>query len=308
VVKPSQPAPADVAAILRNLDPGLRLTRCWEMLGGISAAITGIEAQRPGGKQELLVLRQYGSLDVAGNPRIGTTECQLMASMHRCGLPAPRPLLVDESGTILPGPCLLTEFARGSPLTGRPAPAGFSGQLAALLARIHSSGIAPSDIAFLPDMRDVAARRLSRTPARPPDRELSEPTIRAALAANWPPAQVNRSVVLHGDYWPGNTLWLDGRLAAIVDWENAAFGDPLADLGNVRMEMAMLFGAAAKEDLTSQYRGLMPDVDVSALPHWDLYAALRSAGTVTDWGLSPSDLARVRAGHAESVQSALRHF
>lgn len=68
--------------------------------------------------------------------------------------------------------------------------------------------------------------------------------------------------------------------------------------------MAMLFGTAAQEDLTSQYRALMPDLDESALPHWDLYAALRPAGTVTGWGLSPSELARARAGHAEFVQSA----
>jgi aminoglycoside phosphotransferase (APT) family kinase protein len=293
--------------MLRNLDPDLRLTRGWEMLGGVSAAITGIEAERPGGERELIVLRQYGSLDVAANPRIATTEYQLLASMGRCGVPAPRPLLADESATILPGPCLLVEFAHGSPLTGPPAPPACASQLGALLARIHRSGLARSDIACLPDMRSVAQRRLSRTRAHP-DHELSEPAIRAALAANWPPAQVNRSVVLHGDYWPGNTLWLDGRLAAILDWENAAFGDPLADLGNARVELAMLFGAVAKDELTSQYRALLPDLDVSALPHWDLYAALRPVGTVTDWGLSPSELARVRAGHAEFVQSALRRL
>jgi aminoglycoside phosphotransferase (APT) family kinase protein len=277
------------------------------MPGGVSAAITGIEAERAGGGRELLVLRQHGSLDVAANPRIATTEYQLLDSMRRRGVPAPRPLLADESGTILPGPCLLAEFAPGAPLTGPPAPPGFAGQLGALLARVHGSGIEPRDIAFLPDMRDVALDRLGKTRARP-DYELNEPAVRAALAASWPPAQVNRPVVLHGDYWPGNTLWLDGRLAAIIDWENAASGDPLADLGNARMEMAMLFGTAAKEDLTRRYRALMPDLDASALPHWDLYAALRPAGTVTGWGLSPPELARVRAGHAEFVQSTLRRL
>jgi hypothetical protein len=40
-------------------------------------------------------------------------------------------------------------------------------------------------------------------------------------------------------------------------------GDPLADLGNARMEMAMLFGTAAQEDLTSQYRALMPDLSAA---------------------------------------------
>lgn len=274
------------------------------MRGGVAAAITGIQAKRPGGSFELVVLRQYGSVDVAANPRIATTEYQLLASMHRCGLPVPRPLLSDESGAILPGPWLLVEFAEGSPLTRPPVPDGFAAQLGALLARIHRSGITLADIAFLPDMRHVARQRLWRTRARP-DHELSEPVIRAALAASWPPAQLNRSVVLHGDYWPGNTLWLDGRVTAIVDWENAAFGDPLADLGNARMEMAMLTGATAVQELTSRYLASMPGLDESALPGWDLYAALRPAGTVTTWGLPPAELARVRAGHAEFVRSAL---
>lgn len=305
MAKPPQPAPAAVAAALRALDPRLRPLRCWEMPGGVSAAITGIEAGRPGGPRELLVLRQYGSADVAANPRIATTEYQLLDGMRRRGVPAPRPLLADESGTVLPGPCLLAEFAPGSPLTGPPGPPGFAGQLGALLARVHRSGVAPGEIAFLPDMREVAVRRLGRARARP-DHELSEPAVRAALAASWPPAQVNRPVVLHGDYWPGNTLWRGGRLTAVIDWENAASGDPLADLGNARMEMAMLFGAAAQEELTSRYRALMPGLDVSALPHWDLYAALRPAGAVTGWGLSRAELARVRAGHTEFVRSALR--
>ena len=34
-----------------------------------------------------------------------------------------------------------------------------------------------------------------------------------------PPVQVNRPVLLHGDFWPGNILWRDGRLVAVIDWE-----------------------------------------------------------------------------------------
>ena len=32
--------------------------------------------------------------------------------------------------------------------------------------------------------------------------------------------------LLHGDYWPGNVLWQQGRLAAVLDWEDAALGGP----------------------------------------------------------------------------------
>lgn len=308
VAKPPQPAPAAVGAILRKLAPDLRLVRCWEMTGGIAAAITGIEAERPGGQRDRLVLRQYGTTDVAANPQIATTEYRLLASLHRAGLPVPKPFLADESGTILPGPCLLVEFADGAPVIAAPAPAGFASQLAATLARVHRSGITPAEVGLLPGMRDAASRRMARRFRACPDHTLSEPAIRAALAANWPPAQANRPVLLHGDYWPGNVLWLDGQITAVIDWENAAFGDPLADLGNARMEMAMLFGATAEEDLTAQYRARMPSLDVSALPFWDLLAALRPAGTVTDWGLEPAELARVRAGHRRFTLAALRQL
>ncbi len=284
------------------------MLRCWEITGGTAAAITGIEAERPGAHRERLVLRQYGSADVASNPRIATTEYRLLTSLHRTGLPVPQPFLADESGTIVPGPCLLAEFADGAPVTAAPVPPGFTRQLAAMLARVHRSGITPTEVGFLPDMREAASRRLERQSVADPDHALSEPAIRAALAANWPPAQVNRSVLLHGDYWPGNTLWLDGRLAAVIDWEDAAFGDPLADLGNARLELTMLFGAVAAEDFTSGYSASMPGLDVTALPWWDLYAALRPAGKLAGWGLPQAELDRFRAGHREFTKSALRHL
>jgi len=82
------------------------------------------------------------------------------------------------------------------------------------------------------------------------DESISEAAVRAALAGNWPPPQVNEPVILHGDYWPGNTLWRDGRLG-VIDWEDAACGDPLADLGNARLEILMHCGDAAKDGFTS---------------------------------------------------------
>ncbi len=303
--KPPQPAPAAVGALLRNLGPDLRLVRCWELTGGTAAAITGIDAQWPDGQRERLVLRQYGSVDVAANPHIASTEYRLLASLRRAGLPVPQPLLADESGTIMPGPCLLVEFADGAPLTAAPVPAGYTRQLAGMLTRVHRSGLTPAEVGVLPRMRDAAAERLERRSLADPDRALSEPAIRAALAANWPPGQANHSVLLHGDYWPGNTLWLDGQLAVVIDWEDAAFGDPMADVGNARLELTMLFGAAVADDFTREYSALMPGLDVTALPWWDLYAALRPAGKMAGWGLPPAELDRLRAGHREFTKSAL---
>ncbi len=205
-------------------------------------------------------------------------------------------------------PCLVIEFVDGEAVTdpsqlNQPL-TDFAGQLAAALARLHAAEFTLVDAPYLADIAGVAARKVAAWPTTV-DESLSEAAIRTALARIWPPPQSNRSVLLHGDYWPGNTLWRDGTLVSVVDWEDAVLGDPLADVGNTRMEIGMLFGAAAASDFTRAYRALMPDVDMTALPHWDLYASLRHAGRMGEWGLLPADLARLQAGHREFTGAAL---
>jgi phosphotransferase family enzyme len=44
----------------------------------------------------------------------------------------------------------------------------------------------------------------------------------AAVAATWP--DDGRPGLVHGDLWHGNTLWDDGRLTAVLDWDCAGVG------------------------------------------------------------------------------------
>ena len=46
------------------------------------------------------------------------------------------------------------------------------------------------------------------------------------------------ATIVHGDFRLGNTIYAPGapaRLAAVLDWEMATIGDPLADLGYLCM-------------------------------------------------------------------------
>ncbi|HEX6386312.1 MAG TPA: phosphotransferase, partial [Anaerolineae bacterium] len=79
---------------------------------------------------------------------------------------------------------------------------------------------------------------------------------------------------LHGDFWPGNTLWQDGRLVAVIDWEDAKLGDPLVDLAISRLDIVWIFGIKAMNSFTDYYQSMMA-IDYSNLPYWDLCAALR---------------------------------
>jgi aminoglycoside phosphotransferase (APT) family kinase protein len=290
--------------VLRRVDPKLRLVSSRNLLGGVSAQVTALMAVSSAGLAANFVLRQYGARDRQRDPQIAAHEYHLLSLLHTAGLRVPRPVLADQSGTILPGPYLVIEYVDGDAVIDparAPLPeAAVISELATELARIHDAAVPLGDLPYLTDMTCYAARRIRDWPAVPDD-SLSEPAVRAALDRIWPPPVVNQPVLLHGDFWPGNTLWRDGALVAVIDWEDAGTGDPVADVSNARMEICIGYGAAAATEFARQYRTLRPAVDLSTLPHWDLYAALRHAGQMGSWGLPPAELARLQSGHREFV-------
>jgi aminoglycoside phosphotransferase (APT) family kinase protein len=152
-------------------------------------------------------------------------------------VPAPRPLLLDEDGTILGAPGIVTGFVEGHHVIAPGGDHSWATRLAATLVDIHAvecdaardqlldangealyflrSGTVPNDMVGHPDgarvwhaVRDAA---MSLVPVGPS--------------------------LVHIDYWPGNILWQDGEIAAVVDWEEAACGDPAIDVAYMRMDM-----------------------------------------------------------------------
>ena len=91
-------------------------------------------------------------------------------------------------------------------------------------------------------------------------------------------------MLLHGDFWPGNILWRDGQIVGVIDWEDAALGDPLADIANSRLELLWAFGVEAMQRFTDHYQSLA-GIDFANLPYWELYAALRRISQIAEWGL-----------------------
>jgi aminoglycoside phosphotransferase (APT) family kinase protein len=208
----------------------------------------------------------------------------------------------------MPVPCLIIEYIDGSPRTepGQlTAPlTEFTRQLAGVLAQLHAAAFTLADAPYLADIRAVAARRVETCPTVP-DEALSEPAVRTELARIWPPPLLNQPVLLHGDFWPGNALWRDSSLVGVVDWEDAVLGDPLHDVANARMELCMAFGISAAREFARQYCEFRPAADMTALRHWDLYASLRHAGRMSEWGMPPGDRRRLETGHQEFVAAAL---
>ena len=107
----------------------------------------------------------------------------------------------------------------------------------------------------------------------------------AAVAATRP--DDGRPGLVHGDLWHGNTLWEDGRLTAVLDWDCAGVGPPGIDLGSLRCDAAWCHGVEAAEHIL---RGWEAEAGrpASDVPYWDAVAALASP---PDMGWFPVSMA-----------------
>ncbi|MBA2680337.1 MAG: phosphotransferase [Ktedonobacteraceae bacterium] len=292
--------------VVQKIDPGSRLLRTWNLTGGVSAQVTGLGIESSDGQMQKMIVRQHGELDLKHNPYIAADEFNLLHLLRARGLAVPTPYYLDQSGEIFSTPYVIIEYVEGRSefdLAGVP---GLIPQLATHLCKIHQLDCSNLDLPFLPQQEQRYAMMLRERPVKV-DESLDEGHIRDNLEAVWPFPQLNPSVLLHGDFWPGNILWRDGQLIAVIDWEDAALGDPLADLANSRLEILWAFGIDAMQHFTHQYQS-MSTFDFTTLPYWDLCAALRPAGKLSEWGLDANLEQTMRERHRWFVTQAFREL
>lgn len=282
------------ALVAQRCIPDGRLIRYWPLTGGISAETTALLVAHPGGGEERLVVRRHGAIDLAANPRIAATEYRLLQLLQAEGIPVPRPRLLDESCAILPSPYVVIEYIDGSPDDAPQDDDALIDRMAAQLAAIHRLTPLCHDLSFLPDQAATVIRRLQEGSADGPD-WFPAARIRASLLAAWPLRHSDPPTLLHGDFWAGNLLWRAGQLMAVIDWEDAKVGDPLADLAKARLELLWFHGEAAMHRFTERYLELTGR-ERANLSVWDLYVAWWSGVRLSGWGLAPDAERSMRAG------------
>ncbi len=288
--------------VVHKIDPQSKLLRTWKLKGGVSAQVTALEIERPDGHTKKMIVRQHGDVDLKHNQQIAADEFKLLQLLHSGGLAAPMPYHLDQSGEIFSTPYIVIEYIEGKPEFAPAHGTDLILQLAMYLSRIHQVDCSKLDVSFLPQQEQRYADKLRERPTNV-DESLDEGHIRDALEAVWPLPQRNTSVLLHGDFWPGNILWKDGQLVAVIDWEDAALGDPLADVANGRLEILWAFGIEAMQRFTQQYQS-MTTIDFTHLPYWDLCAALRRVAQIAQWGLDDTTERTMRERHRWFVSQA----
>jgi aminoglycoside phosphotransferase (APT) family kinase protein len=261
----------DFEQVVQKFFPNSQLLRAWPLEGGISAEMTVLEIAAADGETGRWIVRRLKG--PRRNSRSIEDEFRLLEVIHRLGLVSPAPLALDQSGEIFAGTYMLMAFVEGQPEFAPAQMVDFAVQMAEELGRIHAVVGTRPDLSFLPRLEERLFIQ-QRAPQLNPS--LEEGRIRYILETAWPFPRHNSLTLLHGDYWPGNILWRAGRLAAVIDWEDAVVGDPLADLAISRLDLLWIYGREAMQAFTRQYQAKTA-IDTRSLPYWDLYAALRLA-------------------------------
>jgi aminoglycoside phosphotransferase (APT) family kinase protein len=170
-------------------------------------------------------------------------EFRVMEALGRAGVPVPRPLLLHTEPGPLGTPFYLMERVEGRvfadcALAGVPAGerAGIYMGMADALAALHRARPEAVGLGDFGRPGSYFERQIARWTRQ--WRESGSGPIPALDAlADWLPrhlpADDGRVAVAHGDFRLGNLLFhpTEPRVVAILDWELATLGHPLADLG-----------------------------------------------------------------------------
>lgn len=198
-------------------------------------------------------------------------EADKTAAVHRAGAPAPAvhgPMEVGYRVGYLfdraPGKKVLARMKR-SPQRIR--------HWGRLLAEVHSR-ILHCGCADLPDVKEVLAWKIVRAEGLS---SLEKAAARDALTR-----LPGGTKVLHGDFHPDN-VFIDGSTATVIDWVDAACGDPAADIART---MWLISPEVIPKDLVGPRTArLLGETARSAYAATILPAADRSIADIRAWRL-----------------------
>ena len=167
-------------------------------------------------------------------------EARMLHALAGTSVRVPRVLLEHAGDEPLGVPFYVMEFVDGSVITDEVPPAldthaerrRVAEELVAALVELHAVD-PPAGIGAPTGYLERQLRRFSELWEQSKTREIDAiDEVTRRLYARVP--GTSATTVVHGDYRLGNAIFAPGapaRIAALLDWEMATVGDPLADVG-----------------------------------------------------------------------------
>jgi aminoglycoside phosphotransferase (APT) family kinase protein len=256
------PSSGAVEEVRRLAGPSAEVLGAARLEGGQHADTWRVDTANPASS---VVVRQFPVDDTAP---VG--EQRVLRALDGLGGLAPTLLGGDLDGRWSKYPTSLISWLDGQPDITPSDPKGWARELGRGLAAVHA--VPTGRLAELPSVFGLGGG----------SQGILGGPLAAEVRSRWSEVVAAPEVLTHGDYWSGNVIWRDGRLAGIVDWSGGSRGPRGFDLGWCRLDLVLLFDDQIADDFLVAYE-VGTGQAVAEIRLWDCWAAARSDGSVGAW-------------------------
>ncbi len=305
--KGGMPATSAIVAVLDALGLSGAQFAVHDLPGAYSNFTHLVAAEGADGQARNIVIRRYNPANYDEGHVKHSCEYHALKMLHGQGVPVPPPLLLDADGSLLGAPGIVTEYVPGAPIE-LPAEAKRWGRMAAkaarMLARIHQTPFSESDKRYL--MNDDVEVAWFLKSSRVPDYMRADPdgeVVWQMLNDRWGRWRAVEPRFAHTDYWSGNILWRGEEIAAVLDWEEAGYGHPAADVAYARMGYCIEGEPEAADVFLREYEAAAGwTLARRDLALFELAAGVRPMTDPEDWFAHPYMVTGFRRFIAEARQ------
>jgi aminoglycoside phosphotransferase (APT) family kinase protein len=231
-------------------------------------------------------------------------EYRLLSTLHPLGFPVPRPLAICGDADVIGAIFYVMELAKGRPYANGALPEfdpatrrRMYEQLIDTLADLHAIDPRAAELEDFGKPGNYFERQVARWTRQYRDSQTDYVPEMERLIAFLPQTlpEQSRTSIVHGDYRIDNVVFDgDGTLTAVLDWELATLGDPVADFSYLAMQWVMpadggaglggldlvALGIPSLEEITERYSE-RSGVPIGAKLDWYFaYNLFRLAGIV----------------------------
>lgn len=255
-----------------------------------------------------LVLRRYGPWYDDRGEDAAARETRALELLQKSNIPAPAPIWIDTEG-VFAEQAIVTSFVDGDPDLTPSNPFDWADQMANALSRIHDIRLDDDDRESFPPGAGEDERRILEDLEQVLEHPLGEDLLRHRLLLD-DRRVVAGHVFSHTDYWPGNTLWDEGELVAVVDWEAPATNERAMDVAYCSIDIRY----QGMDKVADRFIATYEETSGESLPnldYWEAVALCRPLPDISRWvpawqklGLNVSE-DQVRKTHSELIERAL---
>jgi aminoglycoside phosphotransferase (APT) family kinase protein len=176
-------------------------------------------------------------------------EYRLLSALHPLGFPVPQPLAVCDDPDVIGAIFYVMELAHGRPYANGALPEfdpetrrSMYEQLVDTLADLHVIDPEAAGLGDFGKTGNYFERQVARWTRQYRDSQTDYIPEVERLIAFLPETipEQSRTSIVHGDYRIDNVMYDgDGTLTAVLDWELATLGDPVADFSYLAMQWMM---------------------------------------------------------------------